>query len=215
MPRFNDAQSDDSYQVDAIVSLFAVLLVILVVLAAAVARTDGKSKLDYRSLDPTGDEITLRSLEIPPRPLDLWVLDSNELMQIDLNKIATLRAKSSRPGPSIQSMGDIRVDFSLRSQALGAWRVALYGVASSVQSDAISTRFDPNDPAALTAWADQEGRALIYVTTAGRPVLPAFDAALRRKNRPVRLSLLLEPDSPIIYSRTPGNFAYEKTFRAY
>lgn len=210
-----DSDTDDSYQVDAVVSLFAVLLVMLIVLAAAIAATEGTSRLDYQILDPDGDEMALRSIEVPYKNVSIWVLGGTKIARIDLAAIAKARAATGGQGPSIQRMGDLRVDFTSRAETLGTWRLALYGFGPSSQSEALTDWIDISDQDALSLWAAGEGRVLVYVTVAGRLALPTINASLRVGRRPFRLSLLSEIDSPIIYARRSEGFAYEKTFRAY
>lgn len=206
---------DDSYQIDAVVSLFAVLLVVLVVLSAVSAIEDGEAPLDYRIEEPDQESFVLKSIRAPYLFRAPWIVSETELLAIDLQAIAEKLETDVSPNVPGFSDGTAKVLFAADADVVGEWRISLIFNSDRPEASFIKERIALSDDDAVTRWASRPGEALIYVWKSGWTHLPRLSDLLRETARPHAFALLQEPRGKIALSRGHRNFAHEKILRAY
>ncbi|MGP6086005.1 hypothetical protein [Antarctobacter jejuensis] len=186
-PPRSETDADDSYQLDAVVSLFAMMLVILVTTAAATAI--GTTRFDYTSSDPETAPIQPASLAAPFPRLETWLLRAEGLIRIDYDAATALLAAapvSDALGATDPATGiDLFLTPSPDIGAFTEFRLNLPEVPITENGGLIAQVIAPDDGAAITAWAQQETPARIAAFVSGRPYLPALVAAAEEAGRPV------------------------------
>lgn len=181
------AEADDSYQLDAVVSLFAMMLVILVTTAAATAI--GTTRFDYTSSDPDTAPIQPASLAAPFPRLETWLLRAEGLIRIDYDAATALLA-AAPPGDLLGATdGATGIDLSLApSPDIGAFtefKLNLPEGPITQTSALIAQVIAPDDIEAITAWATRDTPVRMSVFVSGRAHLPALVAAAEQAGRPV------------------------------
>lgn len=208
-------EADQSYQLDAIVSLFAVMLVVLVVLVSSRALNDGKTELEYLPATTREELFVLRSINTPYAFRETWLMTDSELLFVNRERVATLLNEKITPIVSGFRDGNSSVSFFPEEEAVGQWRVRMTFKDDPIDASFISERIDIEDKQALTEWALRKSAILLYVWPRGRPVLASVVSSLRKASRPHKLRLLRGDNKPISLSRTGSNFKHEKILRSY
>lgn len=210
-----DAQNDDTYQLDVVVSLFAVMLVILVALAAAASVADTTIRIDYETAEPGEDRFVLASIQTPYEFAALWAADGEGLFEIDRGAvIAGLEGQSSEAPPGMSGPGaDAWVD-AYPDDPLG-WRlrVNLYDRPAAAWLRGREIAWD--DAEALAAWGAEEGGIVLFVWASAHEHLPALSRVLRQSMRPHRLHVFSDDVATLNIDYNRANFAYDKVLRPY
>ncbi len=210
------SDADDSYQLDAVVSLFAMMLVILVTTAAATAI--GTTRFDYTSSDPDTAPIQPASLAAPFPRLETWLLRAEGLIRIDYDAATALLAASG----SGESMGatdpatgiDLFLTPSPDIGAFTEFRLNLPEEPITEEGGLIAQVIAAENTEAITAWAARDTPARIAVFVSGRPHLPALVAAAEEAGRPVTV-LFREGNRLYEERKIRESFGFRGVLRSY
>lgn len=207
----------DSYQIDVVVSLFAVMLVVLVVLTAATAVSENDTDTRYRVQDPPVAPVALRSIQVPYRLRQHWVLGPDGFLgRIDRGKVIAA-FEDIRLGDNAATTIGRETDLSmiLDKTELGSfqmkWRFANPDDAAGI----LAERLDWRDEAALAEWASRAGGVVVFAHRAAHLALPTVDAALRNGGRGHDFVMLRNPLSYMVFARYRSNFSGTAILRAH
>lgn len=208
--------TDETYQVDVVVSLFAILLVLLVVLASATAVLEGNGRLQYRTAEEEGDQFSLASIQSPISVRQSWVADGDWLFRVDLTAVALALAAEPVSGrteieDSIVQIGSPQVE----SDAPGSWRLDLSFLPGPPEGKFIAEAIRIESDDDYAAWAARSEPVFLYVGPAARNALPMIELGLRLSHRAFSIRHTFEDRAPIRLSRIRGNFEHEKILRMY
>ncbi|SMX41949.1 hypothetical protein [Maliponia aquimaris] len=212
-----DAEADDSYQLDAVVSLFAMILVILVTTAAASAI--GTTRFAYRSEDPQTAPVQPESLAAPFPRLETWILRQGALMRLDYDAAARLLAENIARDPMAATDPATGIDLTLipsptEPGAFDTFEVLLPPGPIPAPGGVIAAIVDPADGDAVAAWARGAQPARIAVFGSGVTDLPALSAAAEAAGRPVTV-LFLTGNQKFAERRTSASFGFRGVLRSY
>lgn len=212
-----NTDADDSYQLDAVVSLFAMILVILVTTAAASAI--GTTRFVYRSEDTPTAPVQPESLAAPFPRLETWILRRGALMRLDYDAAARLLAA----GIDRSSMGATdpvtRIDLALipsptEPGAFETFEVVLPPDPIPAPGGVISVIVDPEDADAVAAWARDASPVRLHVFRSGVADLPGISAAAEAAGRPVTVVFMIG-DQKFSERRTSESFTFRGVLRSY
>jgi len=209
------ADTDETYQLDVVVSLFAIMLVVLIALAAAASVADSTIRVQYETAEPGGDRFMLASIQTPYSFAGLWAADGDGVFEIDRAAVIDgLAGQSPGAPPGMSGPGaDAWID-SFPDDPLG-WRLRI-NVHDRPAAGWIRAReIAWDDTEALTAWAGEEGAIVLFVWKSGHPHLPLLSRLLRGSMRPHRLVPLTDDTATLNIDYTRANFAYDKVLRPY
>lgn len=212
-----EPEADDSYQLDAVVSLFAMILVILVTTAAASAI--GTTRFSYRSEDPPTAPVQPESLAAPFPRLETWILREGALMRLDYDAAARLLAAGVGRTPIAATDPATGIDLTLVPAAgeLGAFEVfevLLPAAPLPAPGGVIAEILDPSDPERVAAWAKGTTPARINVFASGVAALPALAAAAEAAGRPLTVEFLTG-NQKFAERRTAASFGFRGVLRSY
>ena len=213
-----DLQADGFYQLDAVVSLFAVLL--LVLLFAAAVPGSGETRLDYATRDPEGPAFRLSSLASPYPRLETWVLGAETLVGLDYDAAARLLATASGGldrGVSDPASG-IDVSIDVAPGEPGSYDRLSFVIPASVRAGGIAAAVhDPRVDAERRDWAaDVQAPVRLVVRPGGRRHLPALAEAAASSGIAWQTSLVPGgPSAPIASHRRAGSFSRRRVMRVY
>lgn len=214
--RRRNLESDETYQVDAIVSLLAILLVLLLALAAATAASDRPQITDYRPDDGRGQTMTLRSMQVTYRYREIWVLTGQEqLLRFDLPRLIDVLEDAA--GPGLES--DILVDgvdatLLLDPDEPGSYRLdaAVFDIEQGAW--AVADRVDIHDAAALAHWADAPVPSTVFVLDDAIEAAARVNEAMREGARRGTLVIPRSGRARATITRSGTNFSMERIYRA-
>jgi len=213
-----DTQGGDSYQVDVVVSLFAIMLVVLITLTAATAVSENEVTTEYRVQDPPTARIALRSIQVPYRLRELWVLGADGFLG-RLDRAASLAAFDRMPAPGTAARTTIGqatdLDLATDGAELGSFQMAWRFADPRDAAPIIAERVDWRDDAALAAWAARPGGVVIFARRDAHDALPRVDQALRAGGRGHDILVLRRALSKMVYQRYRSNFSGETVLRAH
>lgn len=208
--------TDETYQVDVVVSLFAILLVLLVVLASATAVLEGDGRLDYRTADEAGEQFSLSSIQSPITVRQSWIADGDWLFRIDLTAVAQAIAEHPMSGRTEIEDATVRVGSPhIGSDAPGSWRLDLSFLPGAPEGKFVAEAIRIESVDDYAAWAKQGRPVFLYVGPGARSALPVIEAGFRSSHRAFRIRHTFENRAPIRLSRIRGNFEHEKILRMY
>ena len=207
--------ADDTYQLDVIVSLFAIMLVILVALTSARGVLDASSHLEYRTEAPSESVFMQRSIQIPYGAREIWVVGAQQMFRLDRTEIVR-RVQNSRIGTNLSVRDDtVFVRISALSSTEPTWTLSVHlgegNAANWIRSELIELK----DSEALQEFASRRTRVLLVVRPNGVESLGELSSHLRRTRRPHIFVPRSEMDTPITLSYRRRSFAYDKILRAY
>ena len=209
------SDGDETYQLDVVVSLFAIMLVVLVALAAS-ALSGGETRLAYRPHDRATTAYTLRSIEVPYSYRRNWILSDNRLIEIDNAAVAGALIEAFERGASGFSAGpvDAPIDAEVElGDAAGTYRLALTLPAEPRVGGVISRIVSIDDDDALANWASEPGGVVVIVTPGGLAGIARVSQSLDQSRRPHSLDFARR--NQLVLTRNSGNFAYDGILRAY
>ena len=208
------ASGDDSYQVDAIVALFAILIVLLLTLVAATASDDSDADTNYRPIDAETAPTTLRALQVPYRLREFWILDADGLLR-RIDSVALARAvREGGSGFSFQSAKNgLDVDIDLLASELGSFRVRIDVFDPEAAAWLIDRTVNPADEEALVAWASEPSAAVLFVDFDARPILGPISVALEDGRRKGFLVQLRSGNRYAIRERSSARMSAQDVFR--
>lgn len=209
--------ADDSYQLDAIVALFAMVLVILVTTAAASGI--GTTLFTYRSVDAPQAAIQPASLAAPFPRLETWILRRGELLRLDYDAAAALLAEAGPRVPigATDPVSGIDLSFLPSEAEIGAFdrfEVLLPADPLPAAGGVIAQIVPPTDAAALGIWATGDRPARVAVFASGVVHLPAVTAAAEAEGRPVSVQFLTG-NVKFSERKTSATFSFRGVLRAY
>jgi len=211
----NSGGLDDSYQIDAVVSLFAVLLVMLLTLTAATAASTNDVKTNYRPTDSAAPELTLKSLQVPYRLRQLWLLEEDgRLRHVDLAAISRRLEYDPAGGRQEFTIDGVDILFETVSGEPGSYRVGVKIWDPKLAAWAIKQDIDLLDANALTQWAGENAASVVVLTTDDLTHAGAVSAALAAGTRSGSLFI---PRRAQIYAsvvRRAASFSAQGVFRA-
>lgn len=206
---------DDTYQLDVVVSLFAILLVILVALAAARSAAESRVLVTWEAAAEGEPRFMPRSIQTPYGFHEVWGADAAGLFEIDRRAAVRAMADQSPDAPAGHSGpgADIFLD-TFPDDPLG-WRlrVNLHDRAAAGWIKARSIAWD--DEAALAAWSAEERPVVVVVWASGHAHLPLLSRLLRRDMRPHRIEPFTDDVALVSIDYARANFAHAKVLRPY
>lgn len=209
-------EADDSYQLDAVVSLFAILLVILVTTAAATAI--GSTRFDYSSDDPETAAVQPASLAAPFPRLETWLLRDEGLIRIDYDAATALlsaeTAAETLSATDRVSGTDVFLTLAEDIGAFEAFKLNLPIDPITAPGGIIAGVISPDDDAALAEWARRRTPVRIAVFVSGRPHLAGLVAAAERAGRPATVHFL-EGNTLYQERKTRESFGFRGVLRSY
>lgn len=208
------AAGDDSYQVDVIVALFAILIVLLVSLAAGTASDNSDAVTNYRPTDAETAPTTLRALQVPYRLRELWLVDADGLMR-RIDSVALARAvREGSTGFDFQSIENgIDAQIDLMESELGSYRVSIDVLDPEAAGWLIDRTVDPTDSEALVAWAAEPSSALLFVDFDAHRSLGLISTALDDGLRNGLLVQLRNGNRYAIRERSSARMSAQDVFR--
>ena len=210
-------EADDSYQLDAVVSLFAMILVILVTTAAATAV--GTTEFRYRSVEAPTAPVQPESLAAPFPRLETWILRHGALMRLDYDAAARLLAAADARDPMGATDPETGIDLTLSPGPLEAGAFEIFEVVLPADPVAeargvIAEIVDTADPDRVADWARAVQPARINVFASGVGDLPALAAAAEQAGRPVTV-VFLTGNRKFSERRTSASFGFRGVLRSY
>lgn len=181
---------DEMYQLDAVVSLFAMVLLILI--TTAVAAGIGVVDIRNRTAAPEAPAFRMASIDAPFPRLETWMLHEGQLLRLDYDVAARLLLEGeglSRGATDPVSGVDLL--FEASPGVVGAYdRIEVILPAGPLEAGGvIDEALEVQDAEALSAWADRPDPARVIAWPPERariaPVIGAADAS----GRPVTLTL--------------------------
>jgi len=211
-----DQEVDESYQVDAVVALFAILLVIMIVLAAATQSQKGETNLVYAPEEKETEPFLLESIQTPYRFRDIWLLDATALYRFDLEAIAArlLTQTGDALNPLSEDGLSVVAQFDINA-APSSYQLTISRKGVLTQGSLIDRIVDHNDADALRLWASEGSQLLVFISRDAWPLLPLLTQELRDANTPFRVVPLVSKDANIEISRSRFNFEQDKIMRNY
>ena len=208
------ASGDDSYQVDAIMALYAILIVLLFTLVAATASDDSDAITNYRPTDAETAPTTLRALQVPYRLREFWILDDDGLMH-RIDSVALARAvREDGTGFNFQSSENgIDVEMDLMPSELGSYRMRVDVFDPEVGEWLIDRTIDPKDAKALTAWASDPSSAVLFVDFDSRRRLGPISTALEDGRRKGLIVQLRSGNRYAVRERSSARMSAQDVFR--
>ena len=208
------ASGDDSYQVDAIMALFAILVVLLFTLVAATASDDSDAITNYRPIDAETAPTILRALQVPYRLREFWILDDDGLMH-RIDSVALARAvREGGTGFNFQSSENgIDVEMDLMPSELGSYRMRVDVFDPEMGQWLIDRTIDPEDAEALTAWASDPSSAVLFVDFDSRLRLGPISTALEDGRRKGLVVQLRSGNRYAIRERSSARMSAQDVFR--
>ena len=208
------ASGDDSYQVDAIMALYAILIVLLFTLVAATASDDSDATTNYRPTDAETAPTTLRALQVPYRLREFWILDDDGLMH-RIDSVALARAvREDGTGFNFQSSENgIDVEMDLMPSELGSYRMRVDVFDPEVGEWLIDRTIDPEDAKALTAWASDPSSAVLFVDFDSRRRLGPISTALEDGRRKGFIVQLRSGNRYAVRERSSAHMSAQDVFR--
>ncbi len=208
-------EEDAMYQLDVVVSLFAIMLVILVALASAASVAETRYTVEYETAEPEAPPFVLSSIQTPYRFFEIWAADGEGLFRID--RAAVVRELAKEPAgraPGISGPGaDAWMESFPDSPLEWRFRLNLHDRPETGWLQARHIAWD--DEAALDDWATEEAGAVIFVWESARGRLPALSARLRTAMRPHRIVPFTSDTATLTITYARSNFAYDKVLRPY
>mgnify|MGYP003700850339 CR=1 FL=1 len=204
---------DDSYQVDAVISLFAIMLVILLTLTAAAARSDNDTPSDYRRAERAETPFILRSIQAPFLTRTYWRADAAGLARIDLAAVVDRLEPAGEPSASLAAPG-LDITFDRNAVEPGGFRLSLLFHDPGAAAWAFAEPIDWDERERLAAWARDRRSAFLFVAPSAAVRLPALDAATRRGAKPFGLALLPSETAPIVLNRSGAGAVHASILRA-
>lgn len=208
-------EGDATYQVDAIVSLMAILLVLLLALAAATAASDRPQITDYRPDDGPGQGMTLRSMQVTYRYREIWVLGAHEeLLRFDLPALIEA-LDDAAPGQEADLFLDgVDATLSLNPDEPGSYRLDVVVFDLEQGEWALAARVDINDAAALARWAEAPVPSTVFVLDDAIEPAARVDQAMRAGARRGSLVIPRSGRARATITRSGTNFSLERIHRA-
>lgn len=208
---------DDSYQLDAVVSLFAMILVILVTTAAAT--TTGTTLFQYRTQEAETAPIQPASLGAPFPRLESWIVRRGQVLRVDYDAVARLLADAPQRVPlgATDPVTGIDLAFGPDPEAVGGFTffdMILPNGPVVKTGGVIAQVIDPDDPAAQQAWAAGKRPARLLVFASGVAHLPVLISAAETAGRPVTVRFL-EGNAKFSERKTRDSFAFRGVLRSY
>ena len=149
---------DESYQGDAIVSLFAVLLVLLLTLAAASSQSAEPVQTRYKPNDQTGEVLSLRSLQVPFKFREFWSLGEEELLiRYDMEAIIDRLLGEIGTSRTETTIDGVDINFEWFETELGGYRIELNIFDLNAGQWAVLDSVNARDNEALAEWASKAG----------------------------------------------------------
>lgn len=208
------ASTDDSYQVDSIVALFAILIVLLLTLVTATSSDDSDAVTNYRPTDLETSQTKLRSLQIPYRLREFWTLDSDGIMrQIDSVALARVVREEGSNFSYQSSDNGLDVEIDLMTSELGSYRLRIDLFDTEAARWAIRRIVDPAQEEDLLWWASEPVSAVIFVDFEARHSLAPISAALENGRRKGRLIQLRSGVRYAILERSAARMSAQDIFR--
>ena len=211
-------QGDDSYQVDAIVALFAIMLLIVVVKASAIAA--GTVPLRYETVDEPSVPFSLSSIATPYNALERWVLLEDGLVLLDPAAAIDLLAATPKPeaGTCAREATDgvSGVDLCLKLLDGGGYSLEYFLHDTIASGAVIAEILDPRDSEAIGQWASRAAPARLVVGRPALPLLPALSAAAAEVGKPWSFAFIRKGNGRLFrFQRDAASFAGRGALRVY
>lgn len=208
-------EGDDTYQLDVVVSLFAIMLVILVALAAASSAADSRVLITYRTADSGDDRFVPASIQTPYAFNEVWAADADGLFEIDRGAVVSAMRDQAPGAPAgITGEGADADLLTFPDDPLG-WRLRLNLHDRPAAGWLRARDIGWDDTAALQEWAAEDGGVVVFVWLSGHERLPLLSQLLRTTMRPHRLYPFSDDVATLVIEYNRANFAYDKVLRAY
>lgn len=216
-PRRHRDEPDDSYQLDAVVSLFAMILVILVTTAAATIT--GTTRFQYKTQEPDTAAIQPASLAAPFPRLENWILRRGELLRIDYDAAARQLAAAPQRLPlgATDPQSGIIMAFDPDPTATGAFELfemVLPADPITGTGGVIAQRINPTDLDAVQDWAGRDAPARVLAFASGVAHLPGLTLAAETAGRPLTVQFL-DGNAKFSERKTRESFAFRGVLRSY
>ena len=181
---------DEMYQLDAVVSLFAMVLLILI--TTAVAAGIGVVDIRNRTAAPEAPAFRMASIDAPFPRLETWMLHEGKLLRLDYDLAARLLLEGeglSRGATDPVSGVDLL--FEASPGAVGAYdRIEVILPAGPLEAGGvIGDALDVQDAQALSAWAERADPARLIAWPPERARIPPVMGAADAAGRAVTLTL--------------------------
>jgi hypothetical protein len=178
------------YQLDAVVSLFAMVLLILI--TTAVAAGIGVVDIRNRTAAPEAPAFRMASIDAPFPRLETWMLHEGKLLRLDYDLAARLLLEGeglSRGATDPVSGVDLL--FEASPGAVGSYdRIEVILPAGPLEAGGvIGDALDVQDAQALSAWAERADPARLIAWPPERARIPPVMGAADAAGRPVTLAL--------------------------
>ena len=206
---------DESYQVDAVVSLFAIMLIVLLTLVVATATATNVTVTEYRIAEEKTEDVKLRSLFIPYRVRQYWTLTSDgELLRVDTAERIGRLPEASRGAALSETIDGVDIEFEADPVSPGGF-VLRFDIFDRAAGDwAVADALSVNDAAALAAWAAVDAGTVLFVANDARDWLPVVSEAASGGARTVRFRIPREGSRYFSIVRSRSAFRMENIYRA-
>lgn len=213
--RDREGGRDEMYQLDAVVSLFAMVLLILITTALAA----GIGVVDYRNRTtaPEAPMFRLTSIDAPFPRLETWMLQKGQLLRLDYDAAARLLLEDrglSRGATDPISGLDLLFDAS--PGTVGAYdRIEVILPSGPLEAGGVIKEALPvEDEEALATWAGDANPARLIAWPPERAhIAPVMNAA-DQMGRPVTLTLQ-SGRGKFVARRNAASFSFRNVLRVY
>jgi hypothetical protein len=219
--RLSQFEDEGTYQIDLIVTLFAILLVFLLINVSALALSEATpSRFEMRAAPTEKEPFMLRSFDVRYRTRAFWVVREGQIAELDTGSLARLWVENSS-GLAVSETVDA-VD--LRMTQDGGNTVDGFDVQLLFFGEA------PMVPGRLWRWVEKpsldeatlarlaaaaSGAVLIYSWHQDRMLAFALEREFRRQRRPVDLFVLPPDEKDFRIGRDRRHFGLEAVLRPF
>ncbi|SMX29480.1 hypothetical protein TRP8649_03616 [Pelagimonas phthalicica] len=214
MRRRQTGGADESYQLDAVVALFAMILVILVVMAAS--SSIGPTFFSYKSKEPKTDPIAVSSLAAPFPRLDTWLLRDGVLLQLDYDAAARLLSTTQTAHlAATDPVSGADITLIPDRESLGgfeAFEILLPDTDRIETGGVFSQKLDAQTE--LQTWAEETAPARVIIFGAAASFLPELMDVAEKLGRPLTVNFVTG-NNKMTERRTRQSFSFQGVLRAY
>jgi hypothetical protein len=219
--RISDFEDEGTYQIDLIVTLFAILLVFLLVNVSVFALSQATPSRFELVRSPSEEEpFMLRSFDPRYRTRLFWIVRNGQIAELDTAALArrlAMQHADSRLLDTIDGM-DVKLVPDDGNTADGFDLQLLPVDASPMHPGAIWRWVEPIDEEAVTLArlaASAAGPVLIYAWHTDRVLAFALDKEFRRQRRPIEVFVLAPGEVDFRFGRDRRHFGLEAVLRPF
>lgn len=218
--KLGEFEDEGTYQIDLIVTLFAILLVMLLVNASAFAPADATpSRFEMRPTAYDRDAFALRSYDPRYRTKALWLVRGGGVAEIDMAFLARRLAEVPSGLVFWDTIDGVDVKIGPDgNDTLDGFDLQLIFVDRRPMAPGRVFRWAVSDPSAEerdSIAAEAAGPVLVYGTFADYGLVLALESAFRRQRRPVEVFVLGEGDEVFNFGRGREDFGLDAVLRPY